>query len=183
MGVVGRRRLPVGRRRARGARGRAGTSGDRAADRHPRPRRRRRAVRRQPRAARHRRPARAGVSMRTQVGRLLGSTGPAHLGYGIIAFIMVVLWGPAGLGLGQRVPHPPAAPRRPVGLPAVRRGGQGPRARPARARRGGRGQGAAPHGPQHPGGRAERVAWPSSSGCAPRRSPTPASPGCCTTSA
>ena len=40
----------------------------------------------------------AGLSMRTQMGRLLGSAGPAHLGYGIIAFIMVVLWGPAGLG-------------------------------------------------------------------------------------
>ena len=26
------------------------------------------------------------------------SAGPAHLGYGVIAFIMVVLWGPAGLG-------------------------------------------------------------------------------------
>jgi HD domain len=40
----------------------------------------------------------SGLSMRTQMGRLLASAGPAHLGYGIIAFIMVVLWGPAGLG-------------------------------------------------------------------------------------
>lgn len=40
----------------------------------------------------------AGLSMRTQMGRILGSSGTAHLGYGIIAFIMVVLWGPAGLG-------------------------------------------------------------------------------------
>ena len=36
--------------------------------------------------------------MRTQMGRILGSSGSAHLGYGVIAFIMVVLWGPAGLG-------------------------------------------------------------------------------------
>jgi hypothetical protein len=40
----------------------------------------------------------AGLSMRSQVAQILGATGPAHLGYGIIAFIMVVLWGPAGLG-------------------------------------------------------------------------------------
>src|SRR6478609_7203852 len=40
----------------------------------------------------------AGLSMRTQMGRLLESAGPAHLGYGVIAFIMVVLWGPARLG-------------------------------------------------------------------------------------
>ncbi len=40
----------------------------------------------------------AGMPMRAQVGRLLGTSGPAHLGYGIIAFIMVVLWEPAGLG-------------------------------------------------------------------------------------
>ena len=39
-----------------------------------------------------------GQAMRNQMGRILGSAGPAHLGYGIIAFIMVVLWGPAGLG-------------------------------------------------------------------------------------
>ena len=40
----------------------------------------------------------AGLSMRTQMGRILGSSGPAQLGYGVIAFSMVVLWGPAGLG-------------------------------------------------------------------------------------
>jgi len=40
----------------------------------------------------------AGLSMRSQVAQILGATGPAHLGYGMIAFIMVVLWGPAGLG-------------------------------------------------------------------------------------
>src|SRR6476469_8640617 len=34
----------------------------------------------------------AGMPMRAQVGRLLGTSGPAHLGYGIIAFILVVLW-------------------------------------------------------------------------------------------
>jgi len=39
----------------------------------------------------------AGLPMRTQVGQILGASGPAHLGYGVIAFIMVVLWGPAGL--------------------------------------------------------------------------------------
>ena len=33
--------------------------------------------------------------------------------------------GAGGPGLGERVPHPPPAARRPVGLPAVRRGGQG----------------------------------------------------------
>ncbi|HYJ27833.1 MAG TPA: HD domain-containing phosphohydrolase [Nocardioides sp.] len=39
-----------------------------------------------------------GVSMRTQVGQIATSSGPAQIGYGIIAFIMVVLWGPARLG-------------------------------------------------------------------------------------
>jgi HD domain len=39
-----------------------------------------------------------GVPMRTQMGRLLGTSGPAYLGYGAIAFILVVLWEPAGLG-------------------------------------------------------------------------------------
>jgi len=39
-----------------------------------------------------------GLPMRAQAGRLLGTSGPAHLGYGIIAFILVVLWGPARLG-------------------------------------------------------------------------------------
>ena len=72
-----------------------------------------------------------GVPMRTQVGRLLGSAGPAHLGYGIIAFIMVVLWEPAGLGSASVVPHP--RPRSLVAqwaYRAVRRGDQGPRAGP-----------------------------------------------------
>lgn len=41
----------------------------------------------------------SGQAMRTQMGHILSSGGgPAHLGYGVIAFIMVVLWGPAGLG-------------------------------------------------------------------------------------
>ena len=39
-----------------------------------------------------------GVPMRSQVGRLLRSSGPATLGYGAIAFLMIVLWEPAGLG-------------------------------------------------------------------------------------
>ena len=39
-----------------------------------------------------------GGSMRSQMLRLLGSTGPAYLGYGAIAFLLVVLWEPAGLG-------------------------------------------------------------------------------------
>ena len=40
----------------------------------------------------------SGLPMRAQVSRILGSSGPAHLGYGIIAFILVVLWGPVRLG-------------------------------------------------------------------------------------
>ncbi len=40
----------------------------------------------------------AGVSMRTQMGQIISSSGSAQIGYGIIAFIMVVLWGPARLG-------------------------------------------------------------------------------------
>ena len=39
----------------------------------------------------------SGLSMREQVWRILTSAGPAHLGYGVIAFIMVVLWGSGGL--------------------------------------------------------------------------------------
>ena len=39
----------------------------------------------------------SGTPMRQQVWRILTSAGPAHLGYGVIAFIMVVLWGSAGL--------------------------------------------------------------------------------------
>ncbi len=40
----------------------------------------------------------SGMPMRAQVGRLLSTSVPAYLGYGIIAFILVVLWEPAGLG-------------------------------------------------------------------------------------
>jgi hypothetical protein len=40
----------------------------------------------------------AGLPMRTQLDQILGGVGPVILGYGVIAFIMVVLWGPAGLG-------------------------------------------------------------------------------------
>lgn len=39
-----------------------------------------------------------GTQVRSQMVRLLGTIGPAFLGYGIIAFILVVLWGPGGLG-------------------------------------------------------------------------------------
>jgi HD-GYP domain-containing protein (c-di-GMP phosphodiesterase class II) len=39
-----------------------------------------------------------GVPMRVQATRLLGSTGPAYVGYGIVAFLLVVLWQPAGVG-------------------------------------------------------------------------------------
>lgn len=39
-----------------------------------------------------------GVPMRTQVWRLLVTSGPNQLGYGVIAFILVVLWEPVGLG-------------------------------------------------------------------------------------
>jgi HD domain len=40
----------------------------------------------------------AGVPMRTQITRVLTTTGTAYIGYGMIAFLMVVLWEPAGLG-------------------------------------------------------------------------------------
>ena len=39
-----------------------------------------------------------GVPMLTQVWRLLVTSGPNQLGYGVIAFILVVLWEPVGLG-------------------------------------------------------------------------------------
>lgn len=39
-----------------------------------------------------------GVPMRLQVGSLLRTTGPPSIGYGAIAFLLVVLWEPAGLG-------------------------------------------------------------------------------------
>ena len=39
-----------------------------------------------------------GVPMRTQIWRLLVTSGPNQLGYGVIAFILVVLWEPVGLG-------------------------------------------------------------------------------------
>jgi HD domain len=39
-----------------------------------------------------------GGSMRVRAWQLMRSTGPSYLGYGIVAFLMVVLWEPAGLG-------------------------------------------------------------------------------------
>ncbi len=39
-----------------------------------------------------------GVPMRLSTGRLLSSTVPMYLGYGVIAFLLVVLWRPVGLG-------------------------------------------------------------------------------------
>lgn len=39
-----------------------------------------------------------GVPVRVQAGRMISMTGLAYLGYGIIAFLLVVLWQPAGLG-------------------------------------------------------------------------------------
>jgi hypothetical protein len=39
-----------------------------------------------------------GVPMLTQVRRLVVTSGPTQVGYGVIAFILVVLWDPAGLG-------------------------------------------------------------------------------------
>ncbi|MGG5260026.1 HD-GYP domain-containing protein [Phycicoccus avicenniae] len=39
-----------------------------------------------------------GIPVRLQIGLLLRSTGAAALGYGVIAFILVVLWIPAQLG-------------------------------------------------------------------------------------
>lgn len=39
-----------------------------------------------------------GTPMRSQMRQIVGGIGPAYVGYGIIAFIMVVLWGPANLG-------------------------------------------------------------------------------------
>ncbi len=44
-----------------------------------------------------------GVPMRAQIGRLARSTGLAYLGYGVVAFLLVVLWQPAGLGPGAAV--------------------------------------------------------------------------------
>jgi len=40
-----------------------------------------------------------GVPMRRFVARMLGTSGPAYLGYGIIGFLFVVLWVPAGVGI------------------------------------------------------------------------------------
>ena len=37
----------------------------------------------------------AGGSMRARAVEQLRSTGPAYLGYGVVAFLMVVLWEPA----------------------------------------------------------------------------------------
>lgn len=39
-----------------------------------------------------------GGSMRVRAWQLLRSTGPSYFGYGVVAFLMVVLWEPAGLG-------------------------------------------------------------------------------------
>ena len=39
-----------------------------------------------------------GVPMRVQIVRLARTTSPAYLGYGIVAFLLVVLWQPADLG-------------------------------------------------------------------------------------
>jgi putative nucleotidyltransferase with HDIG domain len=42
--------------------------------------------------------ASAGTPIRTQVAKLLGTTGLAYIGYGIIGFLFVVLWIPARVG-------------------------------------------------------------------------------------
>jgi HD-GYP domain-containing protein (c-di-GMP phosphodiesterase class II) len=42
--------------------------------------------------------AASGVPMRAQIGKLLSTTGPAYIGYGIIGFLFVVLWIPAMVG-------------------------------------------------------------------------------------
>ncbi len=110
----------------------------------------------------------AGVSMRAQVGRHPGlrrACAPRLRGH------RVHHGGPVGAGRPgrrERLPHAAASSRGAVGLPPVRRRGQGARARAPRPRRGGRGEGPAPGRPQQPGGRAERV-----DGAAPR----PACPG------
>ncbi len=39
-----------------------------------------------------------GVPMRAQIGRLVAGTGASYLGYGVVAFLLVVLWQPAGVG-------------------------------------------------------------------------------------
>lgn len=39
-----------------------------------------------------------GVPIRHQVGELLGSVGLTNAGYGVIAFLLVLLWVPAGMG-------------------------------------------------------------------------------------
>jgi putative nucleotidyltransferase with HDIG domain len=39
-----------------------------------------------------------GIPMRAQIVKLLSTTGPAYVGYGIIGFLFVVLWIPAGVG-------------------------------------------------------------------------------------
>jgi HD-GYP domain-containing protein (c-di-GMP phosphodiesterase class II) len=42
--------------------------------------------------------AASGIPMRSQVGKLLSTTGPAYIGYGIIGFLFVILWIPAKVG-------------------------------------------------------------------------------------
>lgn len=39
-----------------------------------------------------------GVPVRSQVAHLFRASGPVYLGYGVVAFLLVVLWEPAGLG-------------------------------------------------------------------------------------
>ena len=39
-----------------------------------------------------------GVPLRLQAARLLLTSGPVYVGYGILAFLLIVLWFPAGLG-------------------------------------------------------------------------------------
>lgn len=40
----------------------------------------------------------SGIPFRTQVGKLLTTTGLTYVGYGVIGFLFVVLWVPAGVG-------------------------------------------------------------------------------------
>jgi HD-GYP domain-containing protein (c-di-GMP phosphodiesterase class II) len=40
----------------------------------------------------------SGIPVRSQIGKLLSTTGPAYIGYGIIGFLFVILWIPARVG-------------------------------------------------------------------------------------
>ncbi|HEY7718449.1 MAG TPA: metal-dependent phosphohydrolase, partial [Pedococcus sp.] len=42
--------------------------------------------------------AASGVPVRSQIGKLLNTTGLAYIGYGVIGFLFVVLWVPAEVG-------------------------------------------------------------------------------------